>query len=378
MQTKIPCVLMRGGTSRGPFFLLSDLPTDPAQRDAVLLAVMGSPHDYQVDGIGGANPLTSKVAMISRSKQSDADIDYLFAQVLVNEKLVDTKPNCGNMLVAVAPFAIEAGLIAAKHPETVVRIYNVNTESLVESIVQTPNGEVTYEGSAAIDGVPGTAAPVKLNFTSAIGAVTGKLLPTGKSLDVIDGIEVSCVDVAMPMILMRAEAFGKTGYEKASELDADKALFERMEAIRRKAGVLMGMGDVSKMVVPKIGLLAKPRNGGTITSRYFVPYSCHKAHAVTGTVCLASACAIPGTVASQLVTLPPAPQGVIEIEHPSGKIAIDLDADFTNGKQDLRRAALIRTARRIFEGNVLVPEQVWTGNEQHGATREAEREAAAA
>jgi 2-methylaconitate cis-trans-isomerase PrpF len=237
---------------------------------------------------------------------------------------------------------------------------------------------VTYEGSAAIDGVPGTAASVKLNFTSAIGAVTGKLLPTGKSLDVIDGIEVSCVDVAMPMILMRAEAFGKTGYEKASELDADKALFERMEAIRRKAGVLMGMGDVSKMVVPKIGLLAKPRNGGTITSRYFVPYSCHKAHAVTGTVCLASACAIPGTVASQLVTLPPAPQGVIEIEHPSGKIAIDLDADFTNGKQDLRRAALIRTARRIFEGNVLVPEQVWTGNEQHGATREAEREAAAA
>ena len=370
MQTKIPCVLMRGGTSRGPFFLLSDLPSEPKVRDQVLLAAMGSPHDYQVDGIGGANPLTSKVAMISRSKQPGADVDYLFAQVLIDEALVDTKPNCGNMLVAVAPFAIEAGLIPAKHPETVVRIFNVNTQALVESIVQTPNGKVTYEGDAAIDGVPGTAAPVKLNFKSAIGSVTGKLLPTGKPLDVIDGVDVSCVDVAMPMILMRAEQFGKTGQERPVELDADKALFERMEAIRRKAGVLMGMGDVSKMVVPKIGLLAKPRNGGTIASRYFVPTSCHKAHAVTGTVCVASACAIPGTVASQLVNLPPAPQGVIEIEHPSGKIAIDLDADFTNGRQELRRAALIRTARRVFEGDVLVPERVWTGRDERASKRE--------
>ena len=371
MQTRIPCVLMRGGTSRGPFFLLSDLPSDAKVRDQVLLAAMGSPHDYQVDGIGGANPLTSKVAMISRSKQPGADVDYLFAQVLIDEALVDTKPNCGNMLVAVAPFAIEAGLIPAKHPETVVRIFNVNTQALVESIVQTPNGKVTYEGDAAIDGVPGTAAPVKLNFKSAIGSVTGKLLPTGKPLDVIDGVDVSCVDVAMPMILMRAEQFGKTGQERPAELDADKALFARMEAIRRKAGVLMGMGDVSKMVVPKIGLLAKPRNGGTIASRYFVPTSCHKAHAVTGTVCVASACAIPGTVASQLVNLPPAPQGVIEIEHPSGKIAIDLDADFANGRQELRRAALIRTARRVFEGSVLVPERVWAGQEERASKREA-------
>src|SRR5688572_9064055 len=352
MQTRIPCVLMRGGTSRGPFFLLSDLPSDAKQRDDVLLAAMGSPHEYQVDGIGGAMPLTSKVAMISPSKQPGADVDYLFAQVLITEKLVDTKPNCGNMLVAVGPFAIEAGLVEAKHPETTVRIYNVNTQALVESIVQTPNGRVTYEGTAAIDGVAGTAAPVKLNFKSAIGAVTGKLLPTGKPLDVIDGVDVSCVDVAMPMILMRAEQLGKTGHETTTELDADRALFERMEAIRRKAGVLMGMGDVSKLVVPKIGLLSKPRNGGTIGSRYFVPHSCHKAHAVTGTVCVASACAILGTVASQLVELRPAPQGVIEIEHPSGKIAIDLDADFTQGRQALRRAALIRTARRVFEGNV--------------------------
>lgn len=379
MQTSIPCVLMRGGTSRGPFFLASDLPADPKKRDEVLLATMGSPHHYQVDGIGGSISLTSKVAIISRSKQPGADVDYLFAQVSVNEALVDTKPNCGNMLVAVGPFAIEAGLVRAKHPETVVRIYNVNTQALVESIVQTPNGKVTYAGTAAIDGVPGTAAPVKINFKSGIGAVTGKLLPTGKPLDVIDGVDVSCVDVAMPVILMRAEDFGKTGHETAAELDADKALFGRMEAIRRKAGVLMGMGDVSKLVVPKIGLLSRPQKGGTITSRFFVPDSCHKAHAVTGTVCVASACAIPGTVASQLVTLKTAPQGVINIEHPSGMIAIDLDVDFTHGRQEMRRAALIRTARRIFEGNVLVPEHVWTGEGATGTDdREAEREAAAA
>lgn len=361
MQTKIPCVIMRGGTSRGPFFLASDLPADPETRDVVLLAVMGSPHEYQVDGIGGANPLTSKVAMIGKSKRPDADVDYLFAQVLIDQERVDTKPNCGNMLVGVGPFAVEAGLVPAKNGETTVRIFNVNTQALVEAIVQTPGGKVTYEGNAAIDGVPGRAAPVGINFTSAIGSVTRKLLPTGGPLNVIDGVDVSCVDVAMPMILMRAEQFGKSGDESAAELDADKELFRRMEAIRRKAGELMGMGDVAKMVVPKIGLLSKPHHGGTISSRYFVPYACHKAHAVTGTVCVASACAIPGTVASQLVTLPPPPQGMITIEHPSGMIAIDLDADFTGGRQVLRRAALVRTARRIFDGYVHVPETVWRG-----------------
>jgi len=364
MQTKIPCVIMRGGTSRGPFFHASDLPADVPTRDAVLLAVMGSPHEIQVDGIGGAHSVTSKVAIISKSKRPGADVDYLFAQVFINEKRVDTKPNCGNMLVAVGPFAIETGLVPAKHGETTVRIFNVNTQSLVDSIVQTPGGTVTYSGDAAIDGVPGTAAPVKLNFKSAIGSVTQKLLPTGRPLDVIDGVEVSCVDVAMPVILMRAEAFGKTGHETAAELDADKELFKRMESIRRKAGVLMGMGDVSKLVVPKIALLSKPRKGGAITSRFFVPDACHKAHPVTGTVCIASACAMPGTVASQTAPLSPSPQGMIRIEHPSGMIIIDLDVDLDGGRQELRRAALVRTARRVFEGQVCVPEQVWTGGQR--------------
>jgi len=373
MQTKIPCVLMRGGTSKGPFFLASDLPADPHTRDEVLLAVMGSPHEYQVDGIGGANPLTSKVAIISKSSQPGADVDYLFAQVLVDERRVDTKPNCGNMLVAVGPFAIEAGLVPARHPETVVRIFNVNTKALVESIVQTPGGVVNYAGDTAIDGVPGTAAPVKLNFKSAVGAVTGKLLPTGRPLDVIDGVDVSCVDMAMPMILMPAEQLGKTGHETAAELDADKALYARMEAIRRKAGELMGMGDVSNMVVPKIGLLTSPRKGGTITSRYFVPYSCHKAHAVTGTVCVASACAIPGSVAARIAPLTASPQGVINIEHPSGMIAIDLDVDLNQQTPVIRRAALIRTARRLFDGHVYVPEQVWPGVAAQRAPRTPEK-----
>jgi 2-methylaconitate cis-trans-isomerase PrpF len=232
---------------------------------------------------------------------------------------------------------------------------------MVEAIVQTPGGEVTYEGKASIDGVHGTAAPVGINFTAAIGSVTQKLLPTGRPLDIIDGVEVSCIDVAMPAILMRAEAFGKTGYETANDLDADRDLFKRMETIRLKAGAMMGLGDVSKSVVPKIALLAAPRHGGTISARYFVPDTCHKSLAVTGTVCIASACAIPGTVAEKIAGRSKAPQGMIEIEHPSGKIAIDLDADFTHGKQDLRRAALVRTARRIFEGQVNVPNAVWKG-----------------
>ncbi len=361
MQTKIPCVIMRGGTSRGPFLLRDDLPEDTKTRDEVLLAIMGSPHEIQVDGIGGSHSVTSKVAMISKSKRDDADVDYLFAQVQIHEKFVDTKPNCGNMLVAVGPFAIDAGLVPAQDGETKVRIYNVNTQSLVEAIVQTPGCRVEYEGDAAIDGVPGTAAPVGINFKSAIGAVTKKMLPTGKPLDVIDGIEVSCIDIAMPLVMMRAADLGKTGYETAVELDQDRALMERMETIRRKAGALMGMGDVSKNVVPKLALLAKPRNGGTISSRYFVPETCHKSHPVTGTVCIASACAIPGTIAAQIAPLQAAPQGIVKIEHPSGLILLDLDADFSNGREELRRAALIRTARRIFDGHVFVPAKVWAG-----------------
>jgi hypothetical protein len=355
---------MRGGTSRGPYFYEPDLPPDVETRDRVLLAAMGSPDDRQIDGLGGADPLTSKVAIVNRSERDGVDLEFLFAQVVVNEARVDTTPNCGNMLAGVGPFGLERGLVRAVGEETTLRILTRNTGMLCDMTIQTPGGKVRYDGDTRIDGVPGTAAPIGINFQSAIGSVTRKMLPTGKPLDVIDGVEVSCVDIAMPVVLMPAEAFGKTGHETAVELDADRKLVQRMEAIRVKAGALMGMGDVSKSVVPKMALLSKPRNGGVIASRFFVPETCHKAHPVTGTVCIASACAIPGTVASRISPLPAAPQGMVRVEHPQGVIVLDLDVDFTGGRQELRRAALVRTARRIFEGNVCVPEKVWAGHKR--------------
>jgi 2-methylaconitate cis-trans-isomerase PrpF len=347
---------MRGGTSRGPYFLASDLPLDPARRDAVLLSVMGSPHELQVDGIGGANTLTSKVAIVSRSKHKDADVDYLFAQVSVNEAFVDTKPNCGNMLAGVGPFAIEAGLVPAKHPTTTVRIYNVNTETLIDAVIQTPGARVEYAGDTKIDGVVEGAAPIKLTFLDALGAVTGKLLPTGKPLDTIDGVEASCVDMAMPVMIMAADAFGKTGRETADALDADKAMMKRIEAIRLKAGVLMGMGDVSRLVVPKPVLVSRPAHGGSIASRYFTPHACHKSHAVTGALAVGTAAVLSGTVANRYIEPKNFPGGVLSIEHPSGHIEVDLVIDRSGA---VERASFVRTARRIFEGVVYVPDALF-------------------
>jgi 2-methylaconitate cis-trans-isomerase PrpF len=354
MVHRIPCVLMRGGTSRGPYLLASDLPADPARRDAVLLRIMGSPHPLQVDGIGGANSLTSKVAIVSASRQPGADVDYLFAQVSVTEARVDTKPNCGNMLAGVGPFAIEAGLVAARDPETIVRIFNVNTSTLVEAVVQTPGGRVEYDGDARIDGVNDPAAPIKLSFLNAMGAVTGKLLPTGSVVDVIDGVEASCVDMAMPVVIMAAAALGKTGQETPAELDADRALLARIEAIRRKAGVLMGMGDVAGMVVPKPVLASPPLAPGVIASRYFTPHACHRSHAATGALAVGTAAALAGSVASRFVQPDGFAGGRLRIEHPAGAIPIDLEMV----GQEVKRASLVRTARRIFEGNVLVPDSI--------------------
>lgn len=360
-QTRIPCVLMRGGTSRGPFFLASDLPDDVPTRDRVLLAAMGSPHPLQVDGIGGGNTLTSKVAIVSRSRHPGADVDYLFAQVSVDTAVVDTSPNCGNMLSGVGPFAIEAGLVPAGDPETTLRIYNVNTESLVEAVVQTPGGQVTYDGDVAIDGAPGRAAPITLAFLDAVGSVTGALLPTGRVRDLIDGVPVSCVDNAMPMMILAAESAGRTGYESPAELDADHALMARLERLRREAGRLMGLGDVAGRVVPKIGLVAAPREGGTIASRYFTPLACHKSYAVTGAVCLATTCALPGSVAADRARLPPGPRRVVQIEHPAGRIEVELRLSGRADQPVVERAAILRTARRIFEGHLLVPRRVWAG-----------------
>ena len=341
---------MRGGTSRGPFFLERDLPSDPQARDRVLLAAMGSPHRLQIDGVGGGDPLTSKVAIVGEPTHPSADVDYLFAQVSIDRAFVDLSPNCGNMLSAVGPFAIETGLVPAQAGETTVRVYNRNTSSLIEAVVQTPGGAVEYEGGTAIDGVPGTAAPVRLTFLDAVGSKTGALLPTGSVRELVRDTPVSLVDYAMPMVLLRAGDLGLAGDEEPDVIDADLDLFERIEAIRREAGGRMGLGDVADRVIPKVGLLSMPRHGGTVTSRYLVPHRCHKNHAVTGALCVAAACRLPGSVAHDVSA--PGLSSVVAVEHPTGRIEVDLSLD---GTGHVTRASLVRTARRIFEGNVIVP-----------------------
>ncbi|RUM23979.1 4-oxalomesaconate tautomerase [Rhizobium vallis] len=342
----IPCVLMRGGTSKGPFFLASDLPSEPASRDQVLLSVMGSGHPLQIDGIGGGNPITSKVAIIGKSTVPDADVDYLFAQVRVDQQIVDTSPNCGNMLAAVGPFAIEAGLAAVSGETTIVRINNLNTGKMIEAEVPTPQGRVAYMGDAAIDGVPGRAAPIALTFMDAAGARTGQLFPTGKAIDTIDGVDMTCIDCAMPMILMEAESLGVSGYETSAELNGNGALLQRMEALRLSAGERMGMGDVRDQVTPKPVLIARPSKGGALSVRYFMPHECHPSLATTGAVGIATACISEGTVAARLVGLQQPPV-ILSLEHPSGRL--DVKLDHRDGKVV---AGILRTARRLFEGRV--------------------------
>ena len=356
MQVAIPAVLMRGGTSKGLYFNRADLPDEPATRDRVLLAAMGSPDPRQIDGAGGANSLTSKVAIVGPSAASDVEVDYLFAQVLIDRAIVDLNPTCGNMLAGVGPFAIERGMVEAADGETRVRIHMVNTGGLVEAVVQTPGRRVRYDGDVAIDGVPGTGAPVMLNFMRCVGSKTGAMLPSGRPRDEIDGVPVTLIDVAMPMMLVRADALGKTGYEAPADLDADTALFARVERMRRTAGELMGMGDVSGMVVPKVSLVAPPRSGHGISSRYLVPNRTHQAHAATGAVCVASAAVAPGTVASEVARIDTASKPLaVAVEHPAGRLEVSLDIQSANGGIEVVSAGLVRTARLIFDGAIHVP-----------------------
>ncbi len=360
-QTAIPFHFFRGGTSRGPYFRREDLPEDLETLARVLVAAVGSGHKLNIDGIGGGAAVTTKVAMLSRSETPGCDIDYFFAQVGVENGLVDFKPTCGNILSGVGPAALEMGLIEAQGDVTRIRIRSVNTEARVDAVVQTPGGQVEYAGDARIDGVPGTAAPIYLNFMDVVGSATGALLPTGALRDVIDGIEVTCMDVAMPVVIARAADFGLTGHESAEELDANRDFYARMEPIRQEAGRRMGMGDVSESVTPKFALLAPPRNGGTITARYFMPWNCHPTMAVTGAQCIASCVLTPGTVAEGLLTPPDGIPALVLIEHPGG--VIDVTVDYENGPEGfvLKSAGLLRTARLLARGEVMVPGAVWTG-----------------
>ena len=357
-QHPVPFLFMRGGTSRGPYFNAADLPEDRDALTRLLIAVVGAGNPRNIDGLGGGNAVTTKVAMLSPSTCEGADVDYFFAQVAVEEELVDFAPTCGNILVGVGPAAIEMGLVPAEDGVTRVRIHAVNTGALIEAEVQTPGGRVEYAGAQAIDGVPGTAAPVVLNFMEVVGSRTGAMFPTGKTKEEIDGIEVSCVDVAMPMMIARAEDFGITGYESQDELDAMPELFARMEGLRLEAGRRMGLGDVAKSVTPKLGLLSAPRGEGHFSARYFMPWTTHPTLAVTGSQCLAACALAPGTVAEGLVRpVDPSPVAVV-IEHPMGTMDVRVQYSREDGF-DFISAGVTRTARLIARGEVLVPEAAW-------------------
>ena len=353
MQLAIPAYLMRGGSSKGLYFHAPDLPADDAARDRVLVAAMGS-DSRQIDGVGGAHPLTSKVAIVSRSSADETDVDYLFAQVVVGEGRVDTTPNCGNMLAAVGPFAIEIGLIPVAGETTKVRVRMLNTGNLCELIVQTPNGRVSYEGDARIDGVPGSSAPIVCNYLDVAGSVCGSLLPTGNLIDVVDGIEVSCVDNGMPVVVLRAADLGITGYETPAELDANEALKAKLESIRLQIGPQMNLGDVTSKVVPKMSLISPARTGGHVNTRTFIPHNCHAAIGVLGAVSVATVCIMPGTVADGIATVPTGPIKQMSVEHPSGEFSVTLEVGGTAERPEVLKAGLLRTARLIMKGEVLV------------------------
>ncbi|MET7474012.1 4-oxalomesaconate tautomerase [Streptomyces sp. NPDC005648] len=345
---EVRCLLMRGGTSKGAYFLAEDLPADPAARDELLLRVMGSPDERQIDGLGGAHPLTSKVAVVSPSADPDADVDYLFLQVVVDRPVVSDRQNCGNLLAGVGPFAVERGLVPAGEERTSVRIRMVNSGDLATATFPTPGGRVEYTGDAEISGVPGTAASVLLEFPP--GA--GRLLPTGNVRDEIDGVSVTCVDNGMPTVLIEAAALGVTGYETPGDLEEDLALAGRLREIRLEAGRLMGLGDVSDATVPKLTLLAPPREGGAITTRTFIPVRCHPSIGVLCAAGVAAGLRIEGAVGAELAETD-AVGDRIRIEHPTGFLDMESSLGATpEGLPVARRTAVVRTARKIFDGAV--------------------------
>ena len=339
---------MRGGTSKGLYFLAADLPADEAERDDLLLRVMGSPDPRQIDGVGGAHPLTSKVAVVSASQLPGIDVDYLFLQVMVDKPVVTDKQNCGNILAGIGPFAVERGLVPAQGDETRVRIRMVNSGGIVTATFRTPGGRPRYDGGTAIDGVPGTAAPVVLDFEdSGAGA---SAFPTGNLTDVFGGIEVTCVDNGMPVVVVAASSFGKTGYETVAELEDDAELNERVQELRLEAGKAMGLGDVSGTTVPKISLVAPPAHGGTISTRTFIPVRVHESIGVLGAVSVGTAIVVPGAVGHDLAVLSGGPR--LSVEHPGGALQVEVELDATVSPPAVLRSGVVRTARKLFDGTV--------------------------
>ncbi|EOD64518.1 4-oxalomesaconate tautomerase [Amycolatopsis vancoresmycina] len=350
-MTGVRCMLMRGGTSKGAYFLAEDLPADPAARDDLLLRIMGTPDPRQIDGLGGAQPVTSKVAIVSAAAEPGHDVDYLFLQLGVAEPTVSDRQTCGNLLAGVGQFAVERGLVPAGHGRTTVRVRLLNTGSIAVATFATPGGEVDYRGGTAISGVPGTAAPVELAFTGTEGSVCGSLLPTGHVRDDVGGIEVSCVDNGMPVVVARAADLGVTGYEPVGDLAADTALAGRIDALRTEAGKLMGLGDVGGSPVPKTTLVAAPRDGGAICTRTFIPVEPHPSIGVLGAVSVVTALLLDGAAGHELLVAPAGGEPV-EVEHPSGKLAVGIEFDTTVTPPRVHRSAILRTARKLFDGTV--------------------------
>jgi 4-oxalomesaconate tautomerase len=403
-QTAITCSAMRGGTSKGLVFLADDLPGERSARDAVLLAAMGSPDPREIDGMGGSHPLTSKVAVVSQSPRDGADVEYLFLQVWPDRAEVSDSQNCGNMLAAVGPFAIERGLVAARDDVTPVRIWMQNTQTLAIASVQTPGGLVRYDGAARIDGVPGSHAPIPIEFADTAGSSCGALLPTGRVVDVIEGARVTCIDNGMPVVCLAASDFGLSGQESPAELENDASLTKQVEAIRLAAGPMMNLGDVTSSTVPKMSLLSPPAHGGAVSTRTFIPHRVHEAIGVFGAVSVATACVLPGSVADGIADLggvrggsaggpaegpasgpaegpasgPAEGPADIEVEHPTGFFTVTLEVEVRDGAINVRRSALLRTARLLMRGEVMVPPSVWSqgaaprANTATGSPRSAE------
>lgn len=345
----VPCMWMRGGTSKGGYFLKSDLPEDVAARDALLLRIMGSPDDRQIDGMGGANPLTSKVAVVSKSERNDADVDYLFLQVFVDKPVVTDSQNCGNILAGVGPFAIERGLVDVRDGTTPVRIYMKNTGQLAVADIATPGGRVSYQGEAHIDGVPGSAAAVPIVFRDTAGSSCGALLPTGNETDTIYDVDATLIDNGMPCVILDAADFGLNGQESVTSLEENSALKERLESIRLKAGPMMNLGDVSDKSVPKMVLVSPPKNGGVISTRSFIPHRVHDAIGVLGAVSVATACLLGRGPAARIARIPEGEQKSMPVEHPTGAFTVIAICD-ANGQ--VEKAAVLRTARKLFDGVV--------------------------
>lgn len=344
-----PCMWMRGGTSKGAYFLAEDLPADVEARAQFLLRVMGSPDERQTDGIGGADPLASKVAVVKKSARDDADVDYLFLQVFVDQAIVTDAQNCGNILAGIAPFAIERGLVAVEEGETSVRIFMENTGQIAEARVTVNDGEVQYEGDARIDGVPGFSAAVPIVFKDTAGSSCGALLPTGNVVDVIDGVEVTCIDNGMPVVIMRAADMGITGTESREELEANDGLRAKLESIRLQVGPMMNLGDVKEKSVPKITMVSAATNGGAISTRTFIPHRCHASIGVLGAVSVATAAVLKGSPANEVAKFEPSARMTLDVEHPIGAMTVILDQE-KNG--DVGSAAILRTARKLFDGQV--------------------------